>query len=104
MFYIQRLLSENSKLEPRQKRLLNKYVLEGRLNGSELNESGMKNYISTSRKLEDNKAKFQQKVDQATNRFSHVLTDPNSVRDFPSELLRATALDRYKLIKCLLFH
>ena len=90
---LQRLMSENNKLDQRQKRLLSKYILEGRLNGSELNESGMKNYIETLRKLEENKRKFQQKVDEATKRFSHVLTDPNAVRDFPSDLLRATALD-----------
>jgi hypothetical protein len=47
-----------------------------------------------SRKLEYHKANFQQKVEKATNRFSHVITDPATVRDFPSELLRATALDR----------
>lgn len=88
-------MTENNKLDQKQKRLLNKYILEGRLNGSELNETGMKNYIATSRKLEEHKGKFQAKVDEATKRFSHVLTDANAVRDFPSELLRATALDRY---------
>lgn len=87
-------MNENQKLDQKQKRLLNKYILEGRLNGSELNESGLKYYIEVSRKLEEHKSKFQQKVEKATSRFSHVLTDPNSVRDFPSELLRATALDR----------
>ncbi len=92
-------MSENNKLDQKKKRLLNKYILEGRLNGSELNETGMKNYIATSRKLEEHKGKFQQKVDEATKRFSHVLTDPNAVRDFPSELLRATALDRYESLK-----
>ena len=88
-------MNENKKLDQRQIRLLNKYILEGRLNGSELNESGMKKYIETSRKLETHKSNFQQKVEKATHRFSHVITDPNTVRDFPSELLRATALDRY---------
>lgn len=88
------MLTENNKLDQRQKRLLNKFVLEGRLNGAELNESGLKNYIATSRKLEDHKSKFQQKIDEATKRFSHVLTDPITARDFPSELLRTTALDR----------
>ncbi|KAI9557823.1 hypothetical protein GHT06_014572 [Daphnia sinensis] len=87
------LMNENKKLDQTQKRLLNKYILEGRLNGSELNESGLKHYIEASRKLEEHKSKFQQKVEKATSRFSHVLTDPNAVRDFPSELLRATALD-----------
>ncbi|XP_046648251.1 probable cytosolic oligopeptidase A [Daphnia pulicaria] len=87
------IMNENKKLDQRQLRLLNKYILEGRLNGSELNESGMKNYIEMSRKLEYHKANFQQKVEKATNRFSHVITDPATVRDFPSELLRATALD-----------
>lgn len=92
--FLQSIMNENKKLDQRQLRLLNKYILEGRLNGSELNESGMKNYIEMSRKLEYHKANFQQKVEKATNRFSHVITDPATVRDFPSELLRATALDR----------
>ena len=99
-----------------QKRLLDKFLLEGRLNGSELNASTMKvrykfyspncfcllimyphfvikMYTETARKLEEYKGKYQQKVDEATRRFSHVIKDPNAVRAFPSDLLRATALD-----------
>lgn len=96
-------MNDNEKLDQKQKRLLNKYILEGRLNGSELNDSKLKNYIEASRKLDDHKSRFQQKVDRATNRFSHVLTDPNTVRDFPSELLRATALDRYVISPVIIF-
>ena len=81
-----------------EKRLLTKFVLEGRLNGSELNEMGVKNYIATSRKLEEQKSNFRMKVDKATNSFAHIIQNPNEVRDFPSELLRATALDRYILL------
>ena len=89
---LQRLV--NDKLNPTQKRLLNKFLLEGKLNGLELNEIQTKNYIAASRKLEENKKKFQEKVDEATRKFYHVLTNPNAVRAFPSDLLRATALDR----------
>lgn len=90
----QRLISETKNLDQTQRRLLNKFVLEGKLNGLELNEIQTKNYIAATRKLEENKIKFQQKVDEATRKFFHVLTDPNAVRAFPSDLLRATALDR----------
>lgn len=40
---------------PTQKRLLNKFLLEGKLNGLELSEIQMKNYIAESRKLDENK-------------------------------------------------
>ena len=53
----------------------------------------IKMYTETARKLEEYKGKYQQKVDEATRRFSHVIKDPNAVRAFPSDLLRATALD-----------
>jgi len=81
-----------------EKRLLTKFVLEGRLNGSELNEVGMKNYIATSRKLEEQKSNFQMKVEKATNSFIHLIENPDEVKDFPSELLRATALNRCVLV------
>lgn len=87
-----RILTDGN-LKQFEKRLLTKFVLEGRLNGLELNESGMKNYIVTSRKLEEQKSNFQKKVEKATHTFSHIIQNPNEVRDFPSELLRATASD-----------
>jgi len=80
-------------LDGAQQRLLNKYVLEGRFNGAELTQSAMKNYTEVSRKLDEHKSHFRDKVDKATAKFSHTITDPEAVRAFPSELLRATAAD-----------
>jgi len=88
-----RILKEDGNMNQFEKRLLTKFVLEGRLNGSELNEVGMKNYIATSRKLEEQKSNFQMKVEKATNSFIHLIENPDEVKDFPSELLRATALN-----------
>lgn len=92
-FFSQRLLKEDKSLDGTQQRLLEKYVLEGRFNGSDLNESAMKTYLEACRKLEENKANYRTKVEKATAKFSHTITDPEAVRAFPSELLRATAVD-----------
>ena len=88
-----RLLAQDKSLDGTQKRLVEKFVLEGRFNGSELNDNNMKVYLETCRKLEEHKGLFRQKVETATSRFSHTIHDPEAVKAFPSDLLRSTAVD-----------
>lgn len=80
--------------DPVAKRLLSKFVLEGRLNGGELSESAMKIYTQSMRKTEEERTQFQSKVTKARQLFSQPIIEPSVARDFPSELLRATAVDR----------
>lgn len=94
------MLSEDAVLGNPEKRFLTKFVLEGRLNGLDMNDKSRTNYVSTCRKIEKEKAEFQAKVEKATQIFNHTITDRLTVRDFPSDLLRATAVNRYY---CLLF-
>ena len=82
-------------MNPAKTRLLKKFVLEGQLNGGDLNEKNLASYTAACRKIEQEKMMFQDKVDKAKELFHHTITDAQVVRDFPSELLRATAVDRY---------
>ena len=46
------------------------------------------------RKTEEERTQFQSKVTKARQLFSQPIIEPSVARDFPSELLRATAVDR----------
>lgn len=70
-------------------RLLDKYVLEGKLNGVNLDEEKKSILRATANKLRQEQTKFQEKLDFSTRKFSHVIDDYNIVKDFPSDLLQA---------------
>lgn len=70
-------------------RLLDKYILEGKLNGVHLDENKKTILTTTANKLRDERAKFQEKLDISTRRFSHVIDDYNIVKNFPTDLLQA---------------
>ena len=67
--------------------------MEGRLNGGDLSESMLQNFIESTRKTVQERTLFQAKVNKARELFSHTIKEPSTVRDFPSELLRAVAVD-----------
>ncbi|CAH0546258.1 unnamed protein product [Brassicogethes aeneus] len=79
-----------------EKRLLQKFVLEGKLNGMELDSKQKELLIYSLRKIAVEKANFRQKIDIANKQFSHVIDDSKIVRDFPPETLKATAPDPNK--------
>lgn len=76
-----------------QKRLLDKYLLEGRLNGLDLAPKKRELLTEAMVKLRKERAKFQANVDKATGNFKTVIKDFELVRDFPAEVLAAFAPD-----------
>lgn len=80
---------EGSGLTQTEHRLLDKFLVEGKLNGVHLNEGKKELLAVTSCKLRDEQSKFQQKLDFSTNRFFHEIKDYNIVKDFPLDLLQA---------------
>lgn len=85
--------ADDRSLTEQQKRLLDKYLLESKLNGVELSE---KNYIilqETLNQLKQEKTKFKDKLDISIDRFSHTITDYNLVREFPTDFLQSIAMD-----------
>lgn len=81
-------------LSEEKRRLVNKFLLEGQLNGLGLNESNKANLRSITQKINNEKFKFGGKVKVSTSQFKHTIVDPNIVRDFPESLTKAMAYDR----------
>ncbi|XP_061396829.1 oligopeptidase A [Musca vetustissima] len=78
---------------PQEKRLLQKYLLEGKLNGLNLNNDSRNGLKEILMRLGKERATFKNKVNVSVHSFAHVVNDYQLVRDFPSTLLEATAID-----------
>lgn len=86
-------VSSSPDVSEEQRRLLDKYLLEGRLNGLELNAKNKDLFTETMVKLKKERGKFQANVDRATNSFKNVITDFEMVREFPVDVLGQFAAD-----------
>lgn len=76
-----------------QKRVIGKFVLEGKLNGIEIEGSKKHELNEILNKLGQERAKFRGKVDTSIKQFSQKITDYNLVRDFPPSFLQAISTD-----------
>ncbi|XP_055940252.1 uncharacterized protein LOC129969627 [Argiope bruennichi] len=74
------------------KRLINKHLLESRLSGMDLSDSGYKHFQSIILKLEKHRGNYKAKLTEVTSRFSQDLQF-NDVKNFPRELLKLFAAD-----------
>lgn len=83
----------NNELTPEQQRLLNKFILEGKLNGLLLSKKDKDALSYNLIKLSEEKITYQSKVNVAIDTFSHTITDYTNVRLFPGELLQAMSKD-----------
>ncbi|CAK9798755.1 Probable cytosolic oligopeptidase A [Anthophora quadrimaculata] len=80
-------------LNDQQERVLTKFILEGKLNGMDLNEKKKLQLSELQILLFRNLNEYAQKVEVATNMFTFTIRDPKIVQDFPEELLKAMAYD-----------
>ncbi|GBP08758.1 Probable cytosolic oligopeptidase A [Eumeta japonica] len=80
------------KISDEEQRLLDKHILEGKLNG--LSVQGMKKDRLNNILIELQKERhiYSEKVKVATNKFSYTFDNSEVVRDFPDSLLKAMAL------------
>lgn len=74
-------------------RLLDKYLLEGKLNGVQLDEGKRSILTATANKLREERSKYQEKLDYSTRKFSHTIDNYSIVKDFPFDLLQAISTD-----------
>lgn len=79
-----------------EKRLLQKYLLEGNLNGLSLNNESRNSLKNVLMQLAKERTNFKNKVNVAVHSFAHVVHDYQLVRDFPATLLEATAIDQHR--------
>lgn len=80
-------------LTSEQDRLLNKFILEGKLNGVNLSKDKKEDLSYQLIKLSEEKILFQSKVNVAIDRFSHTITDYSDIRSFPPKVLQAMSVD-----------
>ncbi|KAL1501699.1 hypothetical protein ABEB36_006981 [Hypothenemus hampei] len=76
-----------------QTRVMRKFAIEGKLNGLELSERDADVFNYNSSKLTKQKTEFKTKNEVALKQHSQLIRDPGIVRDFPENLLKATAID-----------
>lgn len=80
-------LSCNPNVTEEQKRLLDKYLLEGRLNGLDLSAKKKALLTEAMVKQKKERAKYQGNVDRANKSFKNVVKDFEMVREFPVDVL-----------------
>jgi len=76
-----------------EKRMLQKYLLEGKLNGLKLKDDDLVGLRELLIQLGRERAQFKNKVNMSMHTFSHVIKNFDIVRDFPSTLLGAMSKD-----------
>jgi len=84
---------KNKNLSVEQRRVLNKFVLEGKLNGLEVGGPEKNKLIDTVNTMSQKRANFKNKLANATGKFKQEITDAMVVRDFPPSLLKRIAAD-----------
>lgn len=82
-----------NKLSDEQKKVLTKYILEGKLNGLELSEKKKEQFSALRLWLCDKIKEYSQKLETAINHLSFTIRDPALMKDFPEELLKSIAPD-----------
>lgn len=83
----------NDQLSEEEKRVLNKFVLEGTLNGLEVDGDRKMQLVDVVSSMSKKRADFKNKLARSTNAFKQIITDAMIVRDFPPTLLRRLAAD-----------
>ncbi|XP_012250703.2 probable cytosolic oligopeptidase A [Athalia rosae] len=81
-------------LTEEQRRLIRKYVLEGKLNGAEIAPTDkMPAFVEGNHQISNRQGEFSQKLEIATRQFNQKIRDPNVMKDFPEEYLKVIAVD-----------
>lgn len=76
-----------------QNRILQKFALEGKLNGLELDQKQNDVFSHCVNKIGHEKRSLKRKLDHVTQQFAYVVGDSMTTREFPENLLKSTALD-----------
>lgn len=93
IFNLMKEMRSKENLTPEQKRLIDKFILEAKLNGIALHPDKQEELGYNRIQLSQEKITFESKVNVAIDQFSHTITDYSEVKTFPIQLLRAMAND-----------
>lgn len=75
------------------KRVLKKYVTEGKLNGLDLNPEEKAQLNEVTSKLGNECIKYRGKFETVTKKFQHIINDSTLVRDIPNHVLAGMCVD-----------
>ena len=85
--------NNDSELTNEQRRILSKFILEGKLNGLDVFGKKKEKLGAVSLQIYRKVKEFSQKLEVAINHFNYTIQDPLTVKDFPEELLKAMVKD-----------
>lgn len=86
---IQKKIGKNHEEE----RILEKFSIEGKLNGLDLDKNNKEILARAVKKISDEKNDMKRKLDYVIQHFTQTVSDDRVTRDFPEYLLKATSLD-----------
>lgn len=89
----QAITASEAQVDDEQKRLINKYLLEGKLNGVALSPGNKAILNETMGNLKQERANFRGKIDVSVRNFLHIINEYSAVREFPTSLLQSLAAD-----------
>lgn len=87
------IYAERKELTKEQERLFDRFILEGKLNGGELDAKAYDDLTYQISKLSSEKVTYESKMHVAIDQFKHTINDYSAVRSFPPKLLQAMSLD-----------
>ncbi|XP_053982476.1 uncharacterized protein LOC128878363 [Hylaeus volcanicus] len=85
--------NDKIKLTIEERRVLMKFILEGKLNGLDLSDKEKEKLSELSHMLIDKLKEYSQKIEVATNQITCTIKDPTVVKDFPEEVLKTMVKD-----------
>merc|ERR1719412_1489539 len=82
------------KVDEQQKSIVDRYLREHRMAGFELSDLKYRELSETwMKKVHEYRRDYQWRITTARERFKYQIKDPNIVRDFPVDVLKAMAMD-----------
>lgn len=85
---VKKELTSNQQRSGEHKRILQKFNLEGRLNGLDLGEVPKAQLEENLIKMTAQRNIFKNKIETVTNQFAHYISDPLAVQNLPVEVLK----------------
>lgn len=85
--------SKSGENSSEKKRLVERYLLEGKLNGLCLKAADKEQLTDVIGKLGKERGNFKSKLDMSIQQFCRTITDYGTVRDFPPQLIESIAAD-----------
>ncbi|XP_029164650.1 probable cytosolic oligopeptidase A [Nylanderia fulva] len=85
--------NKNIKLTHSQRRVLTKYILEGTLNGLQLQDKEFEKYSGDLTYIISKIKEYKAKYESSTGAYSMTIQNKDIVRDFPEDFLRSIAAD-----------